>query len=107
MVKNSIEHLQNLAPHHYLDLQMNYWATYHHHKEQMGYVATALFLTGATTIMFFDLELTSCLEWARLLFTIIVTLLSVIAFVFWQLNNREFAAHMIRAYPKSAMSRRM
>ena len=76
----------------------DYYGTYHHHKEQMAYGATVLYLSVASALILkgpaiFGNSGPSVLEVKFLLLTIILGFL----FVGWQLRNRETAADLILA----------
>jgi len=89
-----------ISPAQYLLAQITFWETYHHHKEQMGYVATALYLTAAAALSFADLPGLSespFASWLIFLALVLITGFAGLFFVHWQLSLREFAAAMLRA----------
>ena len=76
----------------------DHYATYHHHKEQMAYLATTLYLVVATTVAvhpagIWEPAASKVLFVKSVLGTVIITYL----FVAWQLRNREYAADLVRA----------
>ena len=84
----------------YIHIEIDYWQTYHHHKEQMAYAASALFLTGSAALTFLDISRVirgSFLAWIALLGIVKTTAILGGLFIFWQLRNREIAAHMLKA----------
>lgn len=86
-----------MTPEDLLVQHRNHFAAYHHHKEQMGYAATTVYL-GALAYALFNtpssgpMHLTP-LRWIFL----ILTAMMAVFFVIWQLRNRSFAADMVQA----------
>ena len=76
----------------------DYYGQYHHHKEQMAYAATALYLVAAAWLMFDSSELIASgpQKCYRAIFIAIVGVAAV-AFVTWQLWQRRFAANVVEA----------
>jgi len=76
----------------------DYYGTYHHHKEQMGFTAAALYLASATAVVG---QAPALWEWKvpHLLLEILlaVSCLAGFAFVVWQLRLREKAADIVLA----------
>ena len=84
----------------YIQTSIGFWETYHHHKEQMAYVASALFLTGAVATTILDIRSLvagNLLAWIALLGLVVVTVVAGWLFIFWQLRLRQTAASMLRA----------
>lgn len=85
----------------FLANQMQYWATYHHHKEQMAFGAAALYLTGSAALSFLGIDpiyMNHFVLWLCMIFFLLLTGIIGIAFVYWQLGHRAFAAEMVRTY---------
>ena len=76
----------------------DYYGQYHHHKEQMAYAATVLYLAAAAWLMFAkpDVFEPGPQKWYRVSFIVIVAV-AALAFVFWQLRQRQFAANIVEA----------
>ncbi|MGA2820293.1 MAG: hypothetical protein ABSF61_06530 [Anaerolineales bacterium] len=89
---------RNLAS-EYIRAEIAHWGSYHNHKEQMAWGATALFLTGATALSLVQLPRFSISPFLWWLFplAVIVTVVAAIRFVWWQLDLREVAANRQRA----------
>jgi hypothetical protein len=82
----------------YLAGTRDHYAAYHHHKEQMAYLATGLYLAAMTAIAVKRLEIWQPAASKELLTTLVLVLaLIAFSFVIWQLRNREFAADVVRA----------
>ena len=83
----------------YIDTMRQHYATYHNHKEQMAYVATALYLSGASALFFqkppqnMDKLSYQCL----IIPLVVFASLAAIKFVKWQLNLRAIATDIIAA----------
>ena len=82
----------------YIETMRQHFATYHHHKEQMAFVATALYLTGISA-----LTIQKEADWAKIFPYCITNVLVIaisalaIAFVVWQLRRRALADHIVSA----------
>jgi len=76
----------------------DYYGSYHHHKEQMAYGATVLYLTGATFVI---LNGRTIKESSVPSFVVVGLLaaafLLTVLFVFWQFRKRELAADIVEA----------
>jgi hypothetical protein len=75
----------------------DYYGSYHHHKENMAYTATTLYLAGATTLV---VNGAAVWNWADEWLVISLLLVSGIlgfAFVCWQLYQRAIAADVVMA----------
>lgn len=74
------------------------YSVYHHHKEQMAYTATALYLAGSATLLIQQPALWSNFPAPAVLF-VVLSLTAILAFVFvgWQLKMRLFAADIVVA----------
>ena len=93
----------SVTPQDYIQVSIQFWESYHHHKEQMAYVATALSLTGAVTFTFLDLSNHLSgrpLAWVMLLSVVTLTVIGALIFIYWQLRLRHLAAGMLRACHK-------
>lgn len=76
----------------------DYYGTYHHHKEQMAYAATVLYLAGATTVAFTGPQIWQYPVPAWLISGVLLaTAVVAFFFVWWQFRQREFAADMVAA----------
>jgi len=92
--------LEPISPTNYILTQIEFWETYHHHKEQMGFAATGLFLTGAAALTFLQppaLGDSPFATWLIFLGLVVITGLMGVFFVNWELKLREIAASMLRA----------
>jgi hypothetical protein len=76
----------------------DYYGQYHHHKEQMAYSATVLYLAGAAWLVFAKPDVLDLCpqKWYRIAFVTIVAI-AAFAFVVWQLRQRRFAANVVEA----------
>ena len=76
----------------------DYYGQYHHHKEQMAYAATVLYLAAAAWLMFAkpDVLESGPQKWYRVSFIVIIAVASL-AFVCWQLRQRRSAANIVEA----------
>ena len=83
---------------------LNYYGQYHHHKEQMAYAATVLYLAAAAWLMFAKPDFLECgpQKWYRVTFIVIIAV-AALAFVFWQLRQRRFAANIVEASTRLLM----
>lgn len=84
----------------YIQAQIQFWETYHHHKEQMAFAATGLLLTGAAALAFIDppaIVDSQFSNWVIFLVLVAMTATGGVFFVDWELSLREFAASMLRA----------
>lgn len=91
---------KGVSPSDYLQAQVEFWMTYHNHKEQMAFAGTGLLLTGSVALSFLNLPQLShsqAANWLALFLLTIVTALAGIVFVNWELQLRETAAGMLRA----------
>jgi hypothetical protein len=81
----------------------DYYGSYHHHKEQMAYAVSVLYL-GAATAVFFTGPRIWNYPASNLLTTLVLiaSFISAFAFVWWQMRQREFAAEMVAACTKLA-----
>jgi len=68
---------------------------YHNHKEQIAYLATALYLAAATGIATHDDLKRQLHSWLGLFGAVIAVV--GIQFVHWQLGNRRFASEIVTA----------
>lgn len=84
---NNMNHLE------FLIAQREFYGEYHHHKEQMAYAATVLFLTGAAWLVYDTTAQVSGLKVALAL----VIGGAAFTFVAWQLRQRRFGADMVEA----------
>ena len=76
----------------------DYYGTYHHHKENMAWVATALYVAGMIGLCSYASKAT--LEWYdSLIITILLLIICYISvlFVYYQLKNKAIAADMVAA----------
>ena len=71
----------------------DYYGTYHHHKEQMAFSGTGLFLAGVTALIFRDPS-TNTLPW-EVPTLLIVAGLAIFFFIAWQFELRRYAANMV------------
>jgi hypothetical protein len=82
----------------YIETTRQHFATYHDHKEQIVYMATALYLTGASALIFQQsptwLQTFPCAQIVR---TIVFFSALVWIFVLWQLLKRYEAMVMVSA----------
>ena len=82
----------------YITVTRQHFATYHNHKENMAFVATALYLTGVSA-----LALQKEAKWSTIfpfwITVLIATFFSALAFVFvlWQLSMRSLSADIVAA----------
>jgi hypothetical protein len=85
--------------HEYIATMRQHFATYHNHKEQMAYVATALYLTGASTLFFQKTpQNMDKLSYQCLIIPLVVIFsIAAIKFVKWQLHLRATATDIIAA----------
>lgn len=76
----------------------DYYGQYHHHKEQMAYAATVLYLAAAAWLMFAkpDILESGPQKWYGVIFIVFIAV-AALAFVFWQLRQRRFAANVVEA----------
>ncbi len=90
------EHRNNA--HEYISTLRQHFATYHDHKEQMSFGATALYLTGVTALVIqSDTAWAKVLPcWATILLAVMFIIIAV-AFISWQLSMRAFAARIVEA----------
>lgn len=74
------------------------YSVYGHHKEQMAYAATALYLVGTATLLIQEPALWKTFPSPTLLF-VLLSATAIIAFLFvgWQLRMRLFAADIVKA----------
>ena len=85
--------------HKYIDTMRQHYATYHNHKEQMAYVATELYLSGASALFFqkppqsMDKLSYQC----HIIPLVVIFSLAAIKFVKWQLDLRATATDIIAA----------
>jgi Flp pilus assembly protein TadB len=89
------------ASEQYLRLQLEHWELYHHHKEQMAFAATGLYLTGAAALAFAGRPLVIrplILGWLALFLLVSLTVVLGFVFVLWQYLHRNTAASYVRAY---------
>ncbi len=76
----------------------DYYGSYHHHKENMAYVATTLYLAAATWVIFKGAGLWDKVDPVWLLYVLLITGIATgFAFVWWQLDKRDFAADLVEA----------
>jgi hypothetical protein len=83
----------------YIATMRQHFATYHNHKEQMAYVATALYLTGASALFFQKPPPGMHTLSYQCLILPLVMVFSGAAFTFvkWQLNLRTIATDIVAA----------
>ena len=83
---------------HLIASYRDYYGTYHHHKEQMAYGATVLYL-GATTAVAFQGSAIWQYRTPDWLTTLLLVGSAVVTFLFvwWQMRQREFAADLVAA----------
>jgi len=72
------------------------YAQYHHHKEQMAYAASVLYLAGAAVLMYSNAGDLDSQKTLKIAFAIVV-FLAAFAFVAWQLRQRQVAADVVEA----------
>lgn len=76
----------------------DYYGSYHNHKEKMAYAATTLYLAAATWVI-----LEGSNPWGEvgpvwlLCILIFAGIATGFAFVYWQLDKRDFAANIVKA----------
>jgi hypothetical protein len=77
----------------------NYYGAYHHHKEQMAYGATVLYLSAASAIILKGTSIwpRNCVQRLLAFEIFILAFLFTMAFVIWQLNNRKLASNIVFA----------
>lgn len=79
----------------------DWYGTYHHHKEQIAYGATVIYLGAASAMI-----LKGSAVWSNnvpkpvLIFLFVASFAVSLAFVIWQLRNRELAADIVLACTK-------
>lgn len=73
----------------------DYYGVYHHHKEMMAWLATALYISGSTYLFFKkgDIMNFKCLAAIAVILITAIT----IAFIRWQFCMRTFAARIVSA----------
>jgi len=72
------------------------YAQYHHHKEQMAYAASVLYLAGAAVLMYTEPSSLGSAKTLKLTFAVIA-FVSAFGFVAWQLHQRQVAADVVEA----------
>ncbi len=76
----------------------DYYGSYHHHKEQMAYTATTLYLGAATAAIFKGHDiLGSGSQTPIIVIMLIAGVLAGFSFVAWQLANRRRAGDIVSA----------
>lgn len=71
--------------------QIQYYGTYHNHKETMAWVATALYIPSIITLSVLSSKLASCWFFLVNLITIIIFAIIVVCFIHRQFRNRWIA----------------
>lgn len=74
----------------------DFYGQYNHHKEQMAYAASVLYLAGAATLMYTNMDSSSSEKILQATFAIVV-FVAAFAFVVWQLRQRQLAADVVEA----------
>src|SRR5689334_13957635 len=92
---------QLMSPEEFIIHVRNGRSEYHYHKEQMAFGAAALFITGATTLIFVSNGVCNFLGGEAtkgvLALLVVITNIFWLLFVYWQFENRLKAAIMVRA----------
>jgi hypothetical protein len=83
----------------YIENTRKHFATYHNHKEQMAYVATALYLSGASALFFQKPPQNMSKVFYQCLIIPLAVALSIAAikFVMWQLRLRAISTDITAA----------
>lgn len=74
----------------------DFYGQYHHHKEQMAYAASVLYLAGAAALMYADMGSLGLEKTLQITFASVV-FVAAFAFVVWQLRQRQLAADVVEA----------
>jgi len=82
----------------YIDTTRKHFAAYHDHKEKMAYAATALYLTGASILIFQkEPEWIKSVSCAYVTLTVVVFAALSLSFIWWQLIKKYHAGVVVSA----------
>lgn len=88
------------SDHETLRALVSFQGAYHNHKEQLGYAAAALYVSGALVLLFGPASWRAYPPWGKALFLLLLSVTGVagIFYVFWQFHLRFVAADQIERY---------